>query len=149
MICGLITAGLAGSKERNRVLWFFVGLCLGIVGIIIITCVARAEGPERQQALGAQQSRTVPGNHTRTVEILADYVARPTGKYPKGYPTYDVYLVIGSPTWRSHDSGWLISKLTYDGMCTIPAQDVEKVKMWTGRRRDPLTQKVFWGLPKQ
>ncbi len=48
IICGIVTAIIASSKGRNAFGWFFVGLLLGIFGIILIACLPAT--PERESA---------------------------------------------------------------------------------------------------
>ena len=40
VICGFITGGVAASKGRSSVGWFFVGFFLDILGIIIVACLS-------------------------------------------------------------------------------------------------------------
>jgi hypothetical protein len=42
LICGVVTAIIAGSKNRNPVGWFFIGSLLGIFGLIMV-CAMPAE----------------------------------------------------------------------------------------------------------
>ncbi|MGA1804449.1 zinc ribbon domain-containing protein [Rhizobium sp. HT1-10] len=39
LICGVVTAIIAGSKDRNWVGWLLIGLVLGIFGVILIACM--------------------------------------------------------------------------------------------------------------
>lgn len=48
LVCGVVMAIIAGSKGRNAFGWFFVGLLLSILGIILIACLPAT--PETQRA---------------------------------------------------------------------------------------------------
>lgn len=37
--CAVICAGVASSKGRSGVGWFFLGLLLGLIGVVIVLCL--------------------------------------------------------------------------------------------------------------
>ncbi len=48
-ICGAISAGIASSKGRNAVGWFFGGLLLGVIGLIIVAVLPNLKEQKAQQ----------------------------------------------------------------------------------------------------
>lgn len=43
IICAIVCAVIASSKNRSGAGWFFLGLLLGIFGVIIIACLSKVE----------------------------------------------------------------------------------------------------------
>lgn len=43
VICGLIASGIASSKNRSGLGWFFVGALLNLIGIIIVAVLPNGE----------------------------------------------------------------------------------------------------------
>ena len=43
IIIGIICASIASSKKRSGVGWFFGGLFLGLIGLIIIACLPKKD----------------------------------------------------------------------------------------------------------
>lgn len=46
VICGIIAAAIAHNKGRNAFGWFFGGLFLGLVGIVIVACLSNLKEQE-------------------------------------------------------------------------------------------------------
>ena len=59
LVCGVISAAIASSKGRSAVGWFFGGVFLGLIGIIIIACLSNLnEERNRRNYVDWQQRRT-------------------------------------------------------------------------------------------
>ena len=59
LVCGAISAAIASSKGRSGVGWFFGGVFLGLIGIIIIACLSNLnEERNRRNYVDWQQRRT-------------------------------------------------------------------------------------------
>jgi hypothetical protein len=59
LVCGAISAAIASSKGRSAVGWFFGGVFLGLIGIIIIACLSNLnEERNRRNYVDWQQRRT-------------------------------------------------------------------------------------------
>ena len=59
LVCGGISAAIASSKGRSAVGWFFGGVFLGLIGIIIIACLSNLnEERNRRNYVDWQQRRT-------------------------------------------------------------------------------------------
>lgn len=58
VVFGAITAGVASSKGRNTVGWFFIGFFFGCIGLIIILCLSNVkEEQARWDAQNVEQRR--------------------------------------------------------------------------------------------
>lgn len=58
VICGVISCMIASSKGRNAVGWFFGGLLLGIIGLIIVACLSDLkEEQARRQVVDMEHRR--------------------------------------------------------------------------------------------
>lgn len=57
LICGFIAALIANSKGRNVVGWFFGGLFLGLIGIIIVAVLSNLKAEKAQQDYEARERR--------------------------------------------------------------------------------------------
>jgi len=44
IICGMVSAAIAGKKERNVIGWFFIGLLLSIIAVILILVLPKKLG---------------------------------------------------------------------------------------------------------
>ncbi len=57
-ICGGIAAAIAAGKGRSPVGWFFGGFFLGLIGIVIVACIANEkEAQARAQRAGQERRR--------------------------------------------------------------------------------------------
>lgn len=50
IICAFVCAAIADSKKRSMVGWFFIGLLIGVFGIILVA-VLPSMAPEAQQSI--------------------------------------------------------------------------------------------------
>ena len=56
-VCGLIAAAIAVSKGRNPVGWFFGGLFLGLVGVVIVSVLSNLKEEEARRQHAAKDRR--------------------------------------------------------------------------------------------
>ena len=50
VICAVVCAVIAGSKKRNGAGWFFIGLIIGIFGVILVAVLPSLEPPAQPVA---------------------------------------------------------------------------------------------------
>ncbi len=56
-VLGAIAAGIANSKGRSTVGWFFGGFFLGLIGIIIVACLSNVNEEQARQQRDAEEKR--------------------------------------------------------------------------------------------
>jgi hypothetical protein len=57
VVCGAIAAAVASSKGRSAVGWFFGGFFLGIIGVIIVSCMSNLNETKRRDQHIQQENR--------------------------------------------------------------------------------------------
>ncbi len=56
VICGIAAAAIAAGKGRNAVGWFFGGLLLGLIGVIVVACLSNLK-EEREYRRQSESER--------------------------------------------------------------------------------------------
>lgn len=78
LLCGIITLCIAGSKNRNRIAWFFIGFFFGIIGLIIAICIyplpetkeeITSNPSLKSQNLTKESSIKLPKSNTQSLNV--------------------------------------------------------------------------------
>lgn len=57
LLCGIVCAIIAGSKNRSAVGWCLIGLLIGIFGVILIACLPKVEQGRDHEAEVSDERR--------------------------------------------------------------------------------------------
>ena len=81
LICAVVTAIIAGSRDRNAIAWFFIGAVIGIFGLILVIALPPAKNAPLAQdgpfpLIGAGRKVTSTGRECPDCRETAPITAR-------------------------------------------------------------------------